>query len=365
MDVAAMPKISADAHVDEPHNLWYDRLPAALRDKAPRRIQSDADGGWSLVVDGNPVGWVGLTKEEADELDRQRVAAASIDVRLDMLRTDHCNAEVIYPTIGLYTYNITEPDVGRASCEVYNDWILERVGGHPRIKVAAMLPTWTLDMALAEIDRVVGHTSVGALLLPLVGTPEWNLPEWEPLWSAITETGLPVVMHQGTGHDMLWYRGWGSATTNLLATQSMAPRAASLLACSGVLERHPDLHAIFVECNISWIAWAISTIDEYYQAHAHWSKPKLAELPSHYLRRQIHATFQRDPIGVRNRDYTGVECLLWGNDYPHPESCYPNSAEVLRESLAGVPADEAHAIVAGNALRMFGFAPAVLAEPVG
>ena len=54
------------------------------------------------------------------------------------------------------------------------------------------------------------NPSVGGLLLPLVGTPEWNLPVWEPLWAAIQETGIPAVMHQGTGHDMIFYRGWGS-----------------------------------------------------------------------------------------------------------------------------------------------------------
>ena len=48
-------------------------------------------------------------------------------------------------------------------------------------------------------------------------------------------------MHQGTGHDMIFYRGWGSATANLLATQSMAPRrdraAVVLAACSSVTRR--------------------------------------------------------------------------------------------------------------------------------
>ena len=78
---------------------------------------------------------------------------------------------------------------------------------------------------------------------------------------------MPVVMHQGTGHDMIFYRGWGSPTANLLTTQSMAPRAAALLSCSGVLERHPDLHVVMVEVNAGWMAWTMSTLDEYYLAH--------------------------------------------------------------------------------------------------
>ncbi len=366
MRAADLPKISSDAHVDEPHDLWYSRLPEHLRDKAPRRIQADAEGGggWSLVIDGSPVGWSNISAEEAQANEDARVAAASPDVRLEMMRTDGINGEIIYPTIGLYAYEIAEPEVGEAACRTYNDWILEQVGGHERIKVAGMIPTWHVSSALAEIERLGAIDAVGGLLLPLVGTPDWNQPQWEPLWAAIAASGKPAVMHQGTGHDMIFYRGWGSATTNLLSTQSMAPRAAGLLSCSGVLERHPDLHVVMVEVNAGWIAWAMSTLDEYYQAHAEigWTKPTLQELPSHYIRRQIHATFQDDAVAIHNVPLTGTDCLLWGNDYPHPESTFPHSAKVLDRLLADLSEADARAIAGGTAARLFGFHDSVLAS---
>jgi predicted TIM-barrel fold metal-dependent hydrolase len=363
MRAADLPKISSDAHVDEPHDLWYSRLDADLRDRAPRRIAADTDGGWHLVVDGSQLGWDVMSPEEAEQKEQERLTAAAPDVRLDMMRNDGLNAEIIYPTIGLYTYNITDPAVGRASCEVYNDWIREQLAGEPRIKLAMMIPTWDLDMALAEIERVAGDDSVGGLLLPLVGTPEWNMPEWERLWSVVAETGKPAVMHQGTGHDMIFYRGWGSPTANLLATQSLAPRAAALLSCSGVLERHPALHVVLVEVNAGWLAWAMSTLDNYYRDHSHWSKPALRERPSDYIRRQVHATFQDDSVAVNNLALTGAGCLLWGNDYPHPESTYPNSDKVLDQLLGGVSESDARAITYDNALRLFGFDPAIAGAP--
>lgn len=364
MRAADLPKISADAHVDEPHDLWYDRMAPGLRDKAPRRIQSDADGGWSLVVDGNPIGWNDVSAEEAAQKDAERIAAASPAVRRDMLRTDGVNGEIIFPTIGLYAYNITDPVVGRVACEVYNDWIREQLAGDPRIKLAMMIPTWDLAMALEEVDRVARDESVGGLLLPLVGTPEWNLPQWEPLWEAIADSGRSVVMHQGTGHDMIFYRGWGSATANLLATQSLAPRAAALLSCSGVLERHPGLRVVLVEVNAGWMGWAMSTLDNYHRDHSMWSKPKLAERPSDYIRRQVHATFQDDPIAILNLPVTGSQGLLWGNDYPHPESTYPDSGRILDDLLRGVDEADARAITFDNAVRVFGFdETAVAAAP--
>jgi predicted TIM-barrel fold metal-dependent hydrolase len=365
MDAAGLAKISADSHIDEPHDLWFERLDADLRDRAPRRIQAEQDGGWSLVIDDSPLGWSDLSAEEAQANESARVAAAAPDVRFAMMRADGVNAEIIYPTIGLYAWNITDPTVGRASCVVYNDWILERLGGIDRIKLAAMIPTWDVDMAIDEVRRRATNPSIGGLLLPLVGTPEWNLPVWEPLWAAIQETGIPAVMHQGSGHDMIFYRGWGSPTANLLTTQSMAPRAAALLSCSGVLERYPDLHVVMVEVNAGWMAWTMSTLDEYYVAHQRngWTKPILPEVPSHYLRRQVHATFQEDPVALHNIPLTGTDCLLWGNDYPHPESTYPDSNAILDRLLVDVGDDDARAIVFENAARLFGFSERV-GEPV-
>jgi predicted TIM-barrel fold metal-dependent hydrolase len=247
---------------------------------------------------------------------------------------------------------------------VYNDWIHERLGDDcARVRYAALILAWSAETAIAETHRVAHWPGVAALMLPLVGTPSWNASEWEPLWGAIAETGLPVVMHQGTGHSMIFYRGWGSPTANLFATQSMAPRTAALLSCSGVLERYPDLHVVLVEVNAGWMAWTMSTLDEYFVAHhASSRKPHLPELPSHYLRRQVHATFQADPVAVASRALSGVDCLMWGNDYPHAEGTFPNSGAVLAELLAGVDQRDASQITGGNALRVFGFDSAILAS---
>lgn len=205
-----LPKISADAHVDEPHDLWYERLSVDLRDHAPRRILANDAGGWSLVVNGSPIGWNELSAEEAAAKEAERVAAASPDVRLDMMRTDRINAEIVFPTIGLYAWDISIP------CRAVGMPGLQRLDsradrGHDRIKLAMMIPTWDADMAIAEVERVAADPSVGGLLLPLVGKPEWNSKEWEPLWGVIASTGRPAVMHQGSGHDMIFYRGWGAA----------------------------------------------------------------------------------------------------------------------------------------------------------
>ena len=195
---------------------------------------------------------------------------------------------------------------------------------------------------------------------------------WEPLWSAIEEAGFPAVMHQGTGHSMLFYRGPGASVSNLLATQSMAPRAAALLATSGVLERHPDLHVVFVEVNASWLAWTMDTLDFYNDAFINhqddygrnWVRPILPEKPSFYIARQVHATFQDDPSAVANLERTGVSPLLWGSDYPHEESTYPHSRETVQRLFGKLDPDEATRIVGATCAKLFHFDDAVLTTPV-
>jgi hypothetical protein len=96
-------------------------------------------------------------------------------------------------------------------------------------------------------------------------------------------------------------------------------------------------------------------MNQIYQQHKMWTYPKLLMLPGDYVKRQGHCTFQDDPVGVRNRDVTGVEPLLWGNDYPHHEGTWPHSQESIAQMFAGVPEDEKRAMIGGTAASLYGF----------
>jgi hypothetical protein len=51
----------------------------------------------------------------------------------------------------------------------------------------------------------------------------------------------------------------------------------------------------------------------------------------------------------------GLDRFLWGSDYPHDESSYPNTREALRRSFAGTDTAELRQILGGNAAEVFGF----------
>ena len=78
-------------------------------------------------------------------------------------------------------------------------------------------------------------------------------------------------------------------------------------------------------------------------------------MPSDFFRQNVVLSFQEDGIGIRLRDVIGVDNMMWGSDYPHSESTFPESRRIISEILAGVPADEQAKIVAGNTARVYGF----------
>lgn len=61
-----------------------------------------------------------------------------------------------------------------------------------------------------------------------------------------------------------------------------------------------------------------------------------------------------DPLAIRSRDLTGLDCLMWGNDYPHHDGSFPFSADWIEKQFDGVPANEIDQICRGNAAEIFG-----------
>jgi predicted TIM-barrel fold metal-dependent hydrolase len=365
MDTSTIPLISADSHVNEPRFLWYDNLPASMRERAPKGLRPTDDGGWERF-DHEGDSETARLRARAEEA--SRLAQLDADARLEKLDEDGISGEIIFGAIGMYVWTNTDAELEAACCEIYNDWIHETIETHsPRFRCAGVVPTADVGNALTELERIKSR-GLAAAMMPMVAPADYNHPQWEPLWEAIEASGLPVVMHQGTGHDMIFYRGRGASVANLLATQSLAPRTAGLLATSGVLEDHPDLHFVFVETNAGWISWAMDTLDFYTDAFSNyiddkgrnWVRPKLEARPSHYIARQVHGTFQYDPTGVANIDRTGVDALMWGSDYPHEEGTYPHSREWVQKLLGGLEPDQAARIAGGTAASMFGFDDEVL-----
>ncbi|MEI7999794.1 MAG: amidohydrolase family protein [Actinomycetes bacterium] len=347
--------VSADSHVTEPIELYEERVDARFRDRVPRIVERD---GWRTLVSEGVAPRKLMT---VSELDLAVVGGADPEQRRREQAQDGVAAEVVYPNWALTVTFVGDPALQFAVAGAYNDWAHDHLMTEHRSLPVAMIPMADVDAAVVEARRCA-DLGFRALSLPArVDEAEYNDPVYDPFWACATELGLPLTFHSGTGHDPRMVRGPGANVLNyVLAAQMDGPRVLLFLAAGGVLDRFPDLRVVVVETGASWLGWVMTQADEVAVDHARFSKLTLSDRPSAFIRRQCSATFMVDPVAVRNRDVTGTDVLMWGNDYPHPEGTWPNSAPAVAEQFAGVAEPDRAAILGGNAARLFGFDPSRL-----
>ena len=140
----------------------------------------------------------------------------------------------------------------------------------------------------------------------------------------------------------------------------MGGRTLLWLTLSGMLQKYPRLTCVITECYGFWLAGLMQLTDHLFQSRfattqASSNAPKLEMLPSDYIKRQGKVTFMWDPVAINNRHFTGTDCLLWANDYPHPEGLYPDSTAMNEKQFAGVSDEDIEKITYSNAKNLFGF----------
>jgi hypothetical protein len=75
--------------------------------------------------------------------------------------------------------------------------------------------------------------------------------------------------------------------------------------------------------------------------------------PSYYFYKQVYATFFNDVAGGHNLSWWGQDNCMWSNDFPHPNSTWPNSRRVIERDLGGLPSDVQAKLVRENCLRLY------------
>jgi uncharacterized protein len=109
----------------------------------------------------------------------------------------------------------------------------------------------------------------------------------------------------------------------------------SMLIFSGVFEHHPKLKVVCVEADAGWAPHFMYRMDHAYKRHRYWMKGKeLQRLPSEYFRDNISLTFQDDYIAFKLADMMAPHQLMWANDFPHSDSTWPWSKDVLAEQAS-------------------------------
>ena len=282
-------------------------------------------------------------------------------LRLQDQDRDGLQAEVLYGILGVGA-KVKDPAVAAEVFRIYNDWLADFCAHDRRRFVGlAAIPCHDAQLAAAEARRAA-KLGLGGLDFAFNWdmVPLWHR-YWEPFWAAAAETGLPVHFHtigvrkdpppaglEMDDHDRLLENA-----TRISAFQLAMGSILSAVIHCGALERHPSLRIVLGESGIGWIPYVLERMDEEWEGRYR-ERLGMKMKPSEYWRRQCRATFQNDRIGAKLLDDLGVECVMWGSDYPHADGVFPDSQEYIRRQFGHLPEATRRQITCENAGRFYG-----------
>src|SRR5262250_2880199 len=281
------------------------------------------------------------------------------------MELDGVAGEVLYPSQGLFYFKVVDPLLMSAIFRAYNDWLAEFCRTDPsRLKGIAMINLDDVRDGITELERAARLGLAGAMISELPADERrYDQSEYEPFWAAAQALGMPLSLHTATRRQGR-IRGAPGQTlrdASSRATKAFGP-ATSLcdMIFSGVFERYPRLTVAVVGFELSWAPHILTSMDYTYRERHGEAIYRFTNgmKPSDFFHRNVVLSFQEDAIGIRLRDVIGVDNMMWGSDYPHSESTFPQSRKILAEILAGVPEAEQAKIVGGNTARVYGFEPA-------
>jgi predicted TIM-barrel fold metal-dependent hydrolase len=362
--------ISADDHVDLSHESVkrhlasrfhddYDAGIAAFRATMTSTASIAANQRWREQegLEPDPTVSMGSNRSHAAF---GRPGHTDPQERLRDMDADGVEASSSYCEVSSFRYLYLIENGWKEATRAFNSALAEFAAADPkRLVVSYQIPIHDIE---AAVDEVRWAASVGcrSLQLPVfpaeLGLPDYWERRYDPLFSAIQETGLPICCHIGlnTQLDDLARRDPTPQKGIFVPMVGLSTAEAfGMWIMGGVFERFPDLKLVFVETTLGWIPWYMYTADDLVQRQ-HYDFPRISEPPSHYFKKNIWLTFIDEPQAIRDDRYDiGVDRIMWSSDYPHPVSSWPNSRALAEEQLKDIPEEEKVLITSLNAAHVW------------
>ena len=368
--------LSSDSHVIEPADLWEKRIDPRFKDRAPRLVHEEHTDQW--YADGDikfgaiaVAGQAGQRFEDPSKLTSggryEDLPPAGYDPHAHVkdMDLDGVAGGVMYPSQGNTVWGLPSTDLLSAIFRAYNDWLADFCKPYPdRLKGLAMINVDDVDDAISEMERAAKLGLVGAILPTQPLQHRYDHPVYEPLWATAQDLQMPLSLHVGGIRSRVALTAQEVEDLNADAVGFAnidSPMRVSLAAIvlSGVFERYPKLRVGAVEFELVWAPYFMRRMDDTYKdrvaghsGHRYKSKDLL---PSDFMASNVYYSFQEDDLGIQLRHYMGVDNLMWGSDYPHGESTFPRSREIVEHILEGVPEEEKAKIAGRNTARLFHF----------
>jgi predicted TIM-barrel fold metal-dependent hydrolase len=357
--------ISADSHITEPPGTYVDYIEAAWRERAPRMVDGGEGVGDVFVVEGmrNPVP-MGLVAAAGKPAEQIRVTGVKFDelhrggwdpeARLDEQARDGVAAEVLYPTVGMVLCNHKDFDFKRACFRAYNRWMAAYCNAHPdRLLGCGQTAMRSPEEGIADLHEIKALGLRGVMMPGVPAVDDYDSPAYDDFWDAAVDLRLPLSFHILTTRAE---KTRGPAMSQFLSTVRGCQDIMAMLVLGGVFERHPALKVVCVEADAGWAPHFSYRMDHAYKRHRYWLPPgqQLSRLPSEYFADNIYVTFQDDWTAFRFADAMNWRHLLWANDFPHSDSTWPWSQELLAEHTAQLTDEQRRAILSTNVAGLYG-----------
>jgi len=375
MQIDDMILVSVDDHVVEPPDLFDGHLPASYADRAPRVVHKD-DGTDVWWFEGQELPNIGLNAVsgrppeeygiEPTAFADMREGCYDIDRRIDDMNANGVLGSMCFPSFPQFCGQLfarsEDKELALALVRAYNDWhVDEWCGTHPGRFIPLALPVlWDPELAAAEVRRMAAkgcHAVTFSENPEKLGHPSFHNEHWDPFWKACEDEGTVVCLHIGSSSQLV-ITSIEAPINVMISLQPMnIVQAAADLLWSRVLQQFPHLRFALSEGGIGWIPYFLERVDYVYKNHRAWTGHDLGMLPSELFRERIVTCFIDDAFGLENRHHLNLDLVTWECDYPHSDSTWPNSPELLAESLEGIPDDEVDAITHRNAMRIFQYDP--------
>jgi predicted TIM-barrel fold metal-dependent hydrolase len=343
--------IDVDTHITEPPDVWTSRISKKWGDKVPHIQQRDGRDLWCIgdQMIGGPgfttaAGFDGSYPESRMGYADSPPSSYDAKERLKYMDEEGIWAAVLYPNVGGFGsggfLKLEEPELMLECVRAYNDFLVEWCSEDAdRLVPVAAMPFWSVEESVKEVYRAaeMGHKSILACSDPAAfGEPRLAHAHWDPFWSAVQETGLPISFHIGAGDlsDIvsdpceLGPRAAFSRVSSTIFMQNMSSIADLIF--GGVCHRFPDLDLVSVESGVGWLPAFLEAADwQWSNGQVTKDHPEYDLLPSEYFRRQIYAWFENEAL--RSTIDLVADNLCWETDFPHPTCMHPGPVNGLAQ----------------------------------
>ncbi len=357
--------ISADSHVTEPAGTYVDRIDHKYKDSAPHLVRDEKLGDVFMVKDFPRPVTIGLAAAAGLDAEKLRIFGAKFEdmhrggwdpnARLADQDRDGVSAEVIYPTVGMILCNHRDFDYKKACFDAYNLWIAEYCGTHPdRLIGVGQTAMRSVEEGIADL-RKMKELGLSGVMMP--GNPaveDYDSTAYDPFYEAAIDLGMPLSFHILTSSQDN-FRTRGPKLNSFLSIIRGCQDIMGTFILGGVFERHPKLRVVCVEADAGWVPHYMYRMDHAYDRHRYWLPAgALSKMPSEYFRENIYTTFQDDWVAFQMKDMCNIRRLMWANDFPHSDSTWPWSQEILSKHTTGLSDREKDYVLHDNCAELYG-----------